>query len=105
MKHTSATIMADVKRFAHQINTDEVFGTHRHLHLPHCLERTDFSLVLTNRFTRTLPVAASLYITDVGVEWGKVMAIGMLIALPPLAFTFVAAKQILTGLTAGAVKG
>ena len=63
------------------------------------------SLVLTNRFTRTLPVAASLYITDVGVEWGKIMAIGMLIALPPLAFTFVAAKQILTGLTAGAVKG
>jgi hypothetical protein len=25
---SSATIMADVKRFAHQINTDEVFGTH-----------------------------------------------------------------------------
>ena len=63
------------------------------------------SLVLTNRFTRTLPVAASLYITDVGVEWGKIMAIGTLIALPPLVFTFIAAKQILTGLTAGAVKG
>jgi len=63
------------------------------------------SLVLTNRFTRTLPVAASLYITDVGVEWGKMMAIGTLIALPPLIFTFVAAKQILTGLTAGALKG
>jgi multiple sugar transport system permease protein len=46
------------------------------------------ALVLTNRFTRTLPVAASLYI-----------------ALPPLVLTFVAAKQILTGLTAGAVKG
>lgn len=63
------------------------------------------SLVLTNRFSRTLPVAASLYITDVGVEWGKIMAIGTLIALPPLVFTFIAAKQILTGLTAGAVKG
>jgi hypothetical protein len=25
----SATIVADVKRFSHQINTDEVFGTHR----------------------------------------------------------------------------
>lgn len=63
------------------------------------------SLVLTNRFTRTLPVAASLYITDTGVEWGKIMAAGVLIALPPLVFTFVAAKQIITGLTAGAVKG
>ena len=33
------------------------------------------------------------------------MATGALIALPPLVFTFVAAKQIITGLTAGAVKG
>jgi hypothetical protein len=29
MKHTSATIVADGKRFTHHINTDEVFGTHR----------------------------------------------------------------------------
>jgi multiple sugar transport system permease protein len=63
------------------------------------------ALVLTNRHTRTLPVAASLYITDVGIEWGKIMAVGALIALPPLVFTFVAARQIITGLTEGAVKG
>lgn len=63
------------------------------------------ALVLTDRATRTLPVAASLYITDVGVEWGKITALGALIALPPLIFTFIAAKQIITGLTAGAVKG
>jgi dTDP-D-glucose 4,6-dehydratase len=29
-RNISATILADVKRFFHQINTDEVFGTHRH---------------------------------------------------------------------------
>lgn len=63
------------------------------------------ALVLTDRETRTLPVAASLYITDVGVEWGKITALGALIALPPLIFTFLAAKQIISGLTAGAVKG
>jgi multiple sugar transport system permease protein len=63
------------------------------------------ALVLTDRQTRTLPVAASLFITDVGVDWGKVMAMGSLIAIPPLIFTFVAARQIITGLTAGAVKG
>ena len=28
-KHGNATIVVDVKRFGHQINTDEVFGTHR----------------------------------------------------------------------------
>lgn len=63
------------------------------------------ALVLTDRATRTLPVAASLYITDIGVDWGKIMAMGSLIAIPPLVFTFVAARQIITGLTAGAVKG
>jgi multiple sugar transport system permease protein len=63
------------------------------------------ALVLTDRQTRTLPVAASLFITDLGVDWGKVMAIASLIAIPPLIFTFVAARQIISGLTAGAVKG
>ncbi len=33
------------------------------------------------------------------------MAAGVLVALPPLLFTFVAARQIIAGLTAGAVKG
>lgn len=63
------------------------------------------ALVLTDRHTRTLPVAASLFITDMGVDWGRVMAMASLIAIPPLIFTFVAARQIITGLTAGAVKG
>jgi multiple sugar transport system permease protein len=63
------------------------------------------ALVLTNRATRTLPVAASLYITDVGIAWGKLMALGVLIALPPLVVTLIAARQIIAGLTAGAVKG
>ena len=63
------------------------------------------ALVLTDRTTRTLPVAASLFITDLGVDWGKVMAMASLIAIPPLIFTFVAARQIISGLTAGAVKG
>ena len=63
------------------------------------------ALVLTDRQTRTLPVAASLFITDLGVDWGKVMAMASLIAIPPLIFTFVAARQIITGLTAGALKG
>jgi multiple sugar transport system permease protein len=62
------------------------------------------ALVLTDRHTRTLPVAASLYITDLGVDWGRVMAMASLIAIPPLIFTFVAARQIIGGLTAGAVK-
>jgi multiple sugar transport system permease protein len=62
-------------------------------------------LVLTNRFTRTLPVAVSLYITDLGIEWGQITAIATIIAIPAFIFTFVAAKSLIMGLTAGAVKG
>jgi len=63
------------------------------------------SLVVTNRFTRTLPVAVSLYLTDHGIEWGHITAIASIIALPAFVFTFVAAKNLIMGLTAGAVKG
>ena len=33
------------------------------------------------------------------------MATGMFLAVPPIIFTFVASRQIITGMTAGAVKG
>ncbi len=62
------------------------------------------ALVLTNRYTRTLPVATSLYLTDHGIQWGKLTAMGTLIALPALLFTFLAARRLIKGLTAGAVK-
>ena len=63
------------------------------------------ALLLTGRRTRTLPVAAAGFITDTGVEWGRIMAMGTLIVIPPLLFTFFAARQIISGMTAGAVKG
>ena len=63
------------------------------------------ALLLTDRTTRTLPVATSLFITDSGPEWGRIMAMGTLIVIPPLIFTFFSARQIIAGMTAGAVKG
>lgn len=63
------------------------------------------ALVLTNRFTRTMPVKVSLFINEHNIEWGQIMAVGTLIAIPPLIFTFMASRQIITGMTAGAVKG
>ncbi len=63
------------------------------------------SLILTNRMTRTLPVAVSLYITDTGTEWGKITAIATIIAIPAFFFTFFSAKQLIAGMTAGSVKG
>lgn len=61
--------------------------------------------ILTNRTSRTLPYAVFLFIKDTGIDWGELMAAGVLVAIPPLIFTFVAARQIIAGLTAGAVKG
>jgi len=62
------------------------------------------ALVLTNRVTRTLPVATTIYLTDIGVEWGNITAMGTVVALPAILFTFLAARQLIAGLTAGAVK-
>ena len=63
------------------------------------------ALVLTDRNTRTLPVGITLFLTEQGVQWGRIMAMGSLIVIPPLVLTFVAARQIIAGMTAGAVKG
>jgi multiple sugar transport system permease protein len=63
------------------------------------------ALVLTDRTTRTLPVAISLNITQVGVHWGEITAMATIVALPAFIFTFLSARSIIRGLTAGAVKG
>ena len=44
-------------------------------------------------------------LSEFNVEWGVIMATGMLLAIPPIIFTLFASRQIITGMTAGAVKG
>jgi multiple sugar transport system permease protein len=63
------------------------------------------ALMLTDRFTKTLPVFAAEFIRDDGVQWGQMMAVGTLIVIPPMLITFFAARQIIAGVSAGAVKG
>ncbi len=63
------------------------------------------ALILTGRLTYTLPVKTTLFMDEAGVRWGLIMAMGVLILLPPLILTFVSARQIIQGMTAGAVKG
>ncbi|WP_298935147.1 carbohydrate ABC transporter permease [uncultured Ruegeria sp.] len=60
---------------------------------------------LLGRSTRTVPVTIVNSITEYDIDWGVIMATGMLLAVPPIIFTFVASRQIITGMTAGAVKG
>jgi multiple sugar transport system permease protein len=63
------------------------------------------ALILTGRTSYTLPVKTTLFIRESGVQWGLIMAMGTLILIPPLLLTFFAARQIIAGMTAGAVKG
>ncbi|KIT14840.1 carbohydrate ABC transporter permease [Jannaschia aquimarina] len=60
---------------------------------------------LADRNTRTVPVVIVNSITEYDIDWGVIMATGMLLAIPPILFTLVASRQIITGMTAGAVKG
>jgi len=60
---------------------------------------------LSDRDTKTVPILIVNNMSEFNVEWGVVMATGMLLAIPPIIFTLFASRQIITGMTAGAVKG
>jgi len=60
---------------------------------------------LADRNSRTVPVTIVNSLTEYDIDWGVIMATGMLLAIPPILFTFFASRQIITGMTAGAVKG
>ena len=60
---------------------------------------------LSDRDTKTVPILIVNNMSEFNVEWGVIMATGMLLAIPPIIFTLFASRQIITGMTAGAVKG
>lgn len=64
-----------------------------------------FGIVLANRETRTLPVAVYNMLSFEQVSWGPLAAAALIVTLPVLVLTMFAQKQIVAGLTAGAVKG
>jgi N,N'-diacetylchitobiose transport system permease protein len=63
-------------------------------------------VVMTNAQKRTLPVWLSTF-TDVnrGTDWGAVMAGSTLIAIPVIIFFLLVQSRMVSGMTAGAVKG
>ena len=61
--------------------------------------------VLSDRSTKTVPILIVNNMSEFNVEWGVIMATGMLLAIPPIIFTLFASRQIITGMTSGAVKG
>lgn len=64
-----------------------------------------FSLILSGSHTQTLPVAIFNFVSYAYVDWGGLMAAAVLITLPIIILSIVLQKYIVSGLTAGAVKG
>jgi multiple sugar transport system permease protein len=64
-----------------------------------------FALILTRTDARTAPVAVVNFMNYEGWEWGKIAAGGSLVMAPVLIFSLAVRRYLVTGLTAGAVKG
>jgi multiple sugar transport system permease protein len=64
-----------------------------------------FALILTRTAARTAPVAVVNFMNYEGWEWGKIAAGGSLVMAPVLIFSLAVRRYLVSGLTAGAVKG
>lgn len=64
-----------------------------------------FALILTSVNATTLPAAISSFLTVHGLLWGQMCAAGTIIMLPIVIFVFFTQKQLVRGMTMGAVKG
>jgi len=64
-----------------------------------------FALILTRTEAITAPVAVVNFMNYEGWEWGKICAGGAMVMLPVLLFSIAVRKFLVSGLTAGAVKG
>ena len=64
-----------------------------------------FGAVLAGRATRTLPAAVYNVLTFEQLSWGPLAAAAIIVTLPVLLLTILIQKEIVTGMTAGSVKG
>jgi multiple sugar transport system permease protein len=64
-----------------------------------------FALILTRSDAMTAPVAVVNFMNYEGWEWGRIAAGGTMVMLPVLVFSLVVRRFLISGLTAGAIKG
>jgi multiple sugar transport system permease protein len=63
-----------------------------------------FAVMLTRVEAKTLPVVMSGFITDKGMLWDQMTALGVITVLPVLLFAVAVQRYLVRGLTLGAVK-
>jgi len=64
-----------------------------------------FALVLSGKNTKTLPMAIFNFISYTEVNWSGLMAAAVVITGPVILISIALQKYVVSGLTAGAVKG
>lgn len=64
-----------------------------------------FALLLTEKATRTVPVAIASTKGEVGINWGLIAALETLYIIPAIILIFVLQKYLLRGMTFGTVRG
>ena len=63
-----------------------------------------FALVLTRNNAKTAPAMAVSFMEGYNLPYGKIMATSTLIVIPVIVFALIASRQLVRGLTMGAVK-
>jgi multiple sugar transport system permease protein len=63
-----------------------------------------YALILTRTDAKTAPVVATSFMSGYELPWGQIMATGTLVALPVIVFSMIVSRQLVRGLTAGAIK-
>jgi multiple sugar transport system permease protein len=63
-----------------------------------------FASALSGASTQTIPIAASLLVTQTGIAWGQAMATGTIIVMPMLLGGLLMRKYLVKGFSMGAVK-
>jgi arabinogalactan oligomer/maltooligosaccharide transport system permease protein len=61
--------------------------------------------LLSNESAFTLPVVLQRYVGEHDAAWGAFAAGALLVSIPVMGFFYIAQRQLLSGLTAGGVKG
>lgn len=118
MRGFFADIPVDLEEAA-RVDGDTKFGAFRHVVVPlvapgliatailvviNSWNEFTFALVLTESRATTLPVATAGLVQEFGVAWGPMTASGVLFTVPVLIFAVLVQRNLIRGLTAGAVK-
>lgn len=64
-----------------------------------------FAQTFSGTSSQTLPIAATQLITQTGIDWGQLTAVGVIVVVPMVIAGLAVRRWLVTGLTLGAVTG